>query len=89
MQRAFLYNVENAELQQAIEVQFSGQLRYVGVNEQHVFIISTLELNVYDWASGLCVLSIPAGRLPWGFYANLKTPWRSVEETSNHGKLGF
>jgi hypothetical protein len=85
----FLYDVKNAELQETIEVRFSGQLRYIGVNEQHVFIVSTLELNVYDRVSGLCVLSIPAGRLPWGIYANPKTPWTSVEETSNHGELGF
>lgn len=88
-QRAFLYDVETAELQQTIEVQSSGQLRYVDVSEQHVFIVSTLELNVYDRANGLRVLSIPAGRLPWGFYSSPKNQWRSAEGTSNHGELGF
>jgi hypothetical protein len=88
-QRAFLYDVEKAELQQTIEVQFSGQLRYVDISEQHVFTVSTLELNVYDRANGLRVLSIPAGRLPWGFYASPKNQWRSAEGTFNHGELRF
>jgi hypothetical protein len=73
-QRAFLYDVEKAELQQTIGVETSGQLRYVDVSEQHIFIVSILQLNVYDRANGSCVLSIPAGRLPWGFYAKSGEP---------------
>ena len=88
-QRAFLYDIEKAELQQTIEVETSGQLRYVDLSEQHIFIVSILRLNVYDRASGSCVLSIPAGRLPWGFYANPENQWRRAEWASNHGELCF
>ncbi|KAF9643602.1 hypothetical protein BDM02DRAFT_3123197 [Thelephora ganbajun] len=89
--KAFLYGVEKAELQQTIELHTFGseQLRYVDVSNQHIFIVSALHLNVYDRANGSHVLSIPAGRLPWDFYASPKNQWRCAEETSNHGELGF
>jgi len=88
---AFLYDVRKAELQQTIEVHSFGfgQLRYVDISEQHVFVISTLRLSVYDRTSGSNVLSIDAGRLPWGSYASLENQWRCTENTFNHGELGF
>ena len=89
IQKAFLYNVENAELQQTIEIHSIGRLRYVDVSEQHIFIISTLQLNVYRRADGLRVLTIDAGRLPWGFYATTANQLRRTEETFNYGELGF
>jgi len=91
VQRAFLYDVEKAELQQIIEVHALGfgQLRYVDVSEQHIFIVSNRRLNVYDRANGSCVLSIPAGRLPWDFYASPENQWRRTENTFNDGELGF
>ena len=86
---AFLYDVEQAELQDSFEVHCRGQLRYVDVNERHVFIVSSLEFNVYDRANGSRVLRIQSGRLPWGFYANPENQWRRTEETFNDGELGF
>jgi len=88
-ERAFLYDIEKAELQQTVGVETSGQLRYVDVSEQHIFIVSAPRLNVYDRANGSCVLSIPAGRLPWGFYASPENQWKRTEEASNHGELCF
>lgn len=88
-QRAFLYDIEKAELRQTIDIQTRGQLRYVDVGEQHIFIVSTLQLNVYDRENGSCVLSIPAGRRPWSFYASPENQWRRAEETSDHGELCF
>jgi len=89
--RAFLYDVRKAELQQTIEVNLfdHGQLRYADVSEKHVFVVSTLRLNVYDRADGSNVLSIDAGKMPWGFYASLENQWRRAEDTFNHGELGF
>ncbi|KAF9642594.1 hypothetical protein BDM02DRAFT_3176644 [Thelephora ganbajun] len=91
VQKAFLYDVEKAELQQTIELQpfGSGRLRYVDISDQHVFIVSTLQLDVYDRANGSRVLTIPAGRLPWNFYASPENQWRRTEETFNDGELGF
>ena len=88
-QRAYLYDIEKAELQQTIGVETSGQLRYVDISEQHIFVVSILRLNVYDRANGSCVLSIPAGRLPWGFYASPENQWRRTDQASNHGELRF
>lgn len=88
-QKAYLYDVEKAELQQTIEVQTSGQLRYVDISEQHIFIVSIFQLNVYDRANRSCVLSIAAGRLPWGAYAHPRNQWRRTEEAFNHGELCF
>ena len=88
-QRVFLYDVEQGELREDFPVNTVGQLRYVDVNEKHMFIVSTLELNVYDRANGTCVLSINAGRLPWGYYASPENQWRRAEETPNDGELGF
>lgn len=88
-QRAFLYDVEKAELQQSIAVETSGQLRYVDISERHIFIVSILKLNVYDRANGSCVLSIPAGRLPWGFYATPENQWRRSEHVYDDGELYF
>jgi len=90
-QRAFLYDVEKAELRQTIEMHAlgPGHLRYVDVSEQHIFIVTNRRLNVYDRANGSCVLSIPAGRLPWDFYASPENQWRCTEDTFNDGELGF
>jgi len=88
-QKAFLYNVEDAELQQTIEIHSLGPLRYVDISEEHVFIISNLQLNVYRRANGLHVLSIDSGRLPWGFYATPGNQLRRTEEILNYGELGF
>jgi len=88
-QKAFLYNVENAELQQTIQIRSRGQLRYVDVNEQHVFIVSTLQLNVYHRADGLHILSIDAGRQPWHFYASPANQLKRAEDTFNYGELSF
>jgi len=89
IQKAFLFDVETAELQQTIEIHSIGRLRYVDVSEQHIFVISTLQLNVYRRADGLRVLSIDAGRLPWAFYATPANQLRCAEETFNYGELGF
>ncbi|KAF9642592.1 hypothetical protein BDM02DRAFT_2028860 [Thelephora ganbajun] len=91
VQKAFLYDVEKAELQQTIELQpfGSGRLRYVDISDQHVLIVSTLQLDVYDRANGSRVLTIPAGRLPWNFYASPENQWRRTEEVFNDGELGF
>jgi len=88
-QTAYLYDVEKAELQQTIVVQTSGQLRYVDLSERHIFIVSILQLSVYDRANSSCVLSIPAGRQPWGFYAYPINQWRRTEEPSKSGELSF
>ena len=63
-QRAYLYDVEKAELQQTIAVQTSEQPHYVEISDQHAFVVSTLQLNVYDRVDSSCVLSIPAESLP-------------------------
>lgn len=89
-QKAFLFDVGKGELQQTIEVvATTGRLRYVDISEQHVFIVCSLQLSVYDRATGSGVLAIPAGRQPWDFYANPENQWRRTEETLNHGELGF
>lgn len=89
-QRAFLFDVEIAELRQTIELDaLAGSLRYVDVSDQHVFIVSTLRLDVYDRATGSRVLSIPAGRQPWDFYAAPENQWRRARETFSHGELSL
>lgn len=88
-QKVFLYDVEQAELEQDFPVHTNGQLRYVDVDKRHMFIVSTLELNVYDRVNGSCVLCIKAGRLPWGFYASQENQWGRAGETFNDGELGF
>lgn len=87
--RALLYNVEKAELEQIIEVHVPGNVEYLDVSERHMFIVSHIQLTVYDRVSGLRVLSIPSGRLPWDFYATPENQWRRTEEALNHGELGF
>lgn len=87
--RASLYDVERAELEQIIEVHVPGKVDYLDVSEQHVFIVSYIQLSVYDRASGVHVLSIPSGRLPWDFYASPENQWRRTKRTFNHGELGF
>ena len=89
VQRAFLYDIEKAELRQTIDVQIQGQLRYVDISELHIFIVGTLQLNVYGRESGSCVLSIPAGRRPWNFYASPENQWRRTEDTADYGELCF
>lgn len=86
---AFLYDIEKAELEQSIEVHVPGRVGYIDVSEHHVFIISRIQLTVYDRVSGLCVLCIPSGRLPWDFYASPENQLRCTEETFSHGELGF
>lgn len=88
-QRAFLFDIEKAELQQTIQVDAPTGLQYVDVSDQHVFIVSNDRLNVYDRANGSRVLSIPGGSQPWDFYATPGNQWRRTEESFNHGELGF
>ena len=89
-EKAFLFDVEKAELQQTIVMDTpTGILQYVDISDQHVFIVGTLLLNVYDRESRSLVLSIPAGPQPWDFYATLENQWRRTEETFNHGELGL
>lgn len=89
-QRAFLFDVEKAELRQTISVDAStGVLRYVDSSDQHVFIVNSDQLSVYDRATGSLVLCIPAGRQPCDFYATPENQLRRTEETFNHGELGF
>jgi hypothetical protein len=84
--RAHLYDIEKAQLQETIEVHTLGRVDF---SEQHVFIINSLLLDVYDRATFSHVLSIPAGRQPWDFYASPENQWRRTEETWNHSELGF
>ena len=89
-QRAFLFDVEKAELQQTIElVALTGRLRYVDLSDQHVFIVCTLQLSIYDRTTSSRVLTIPGGRQPWDFYASPENQWRRTEQSLNHGELGF
>lgn len=88
-QKAFLYDVEKAELQQTIAVKTSGRLRYVDLSEHHIFLVSLLQVTIYDRGNGSCVLSIPAGRLPWDFYATPENQWRRTEAASDNGELCF
>jgi hypothetical protein len=87
--RALLYDIEKAELQQTIEAHIVGCVQNVDVSEQHVFLVGPFRLVVYDRVSGLRVLSIPAGRLPWDFYASPENQWRRTVNPSNDGELGF
>lgn len=87
--KVFLYDIEKAELEQIIETRVPGRVEYIDVSEQHVFIVSHIQLTVYDRVSGLPVLDIPSGRLPWDFYASPENQWRRTEEASDHGELGF
>jgi hypothetical protein len=89
-QRALLFDVEKAELRQTIEVDaLTGMLQYVDISDQHVFIVSTHQLDEYDRATGSRVLCIPAGSQPWDFYATPENQWKRTEDTFNHGELGF
>jgi hypothetical protein len=90
-QRAFLYDIEKAELQKTIEVGSHGfgNVRYVDINEKHIFLVRPFQLTVYDQATSSLVLSIPAGRLPCDFYANPEDQLIRTEEALNHGELGF
>ena len=87
--KAFLYDIKKAGLQQTIEMDVLGRVRYIDVSKQHVFILSPFQLSVYDRVSGVRVLSIPSGQLPWDFYASPENQWRRTEQTFNHDKLGF
>jgi hypothetical protein len=87
--RVFLYDVERAELEQIIEAHVPGRVRYIDASVQHVFIVSHIQLTVYDRVSGLHALSIPSGRLPWDFYANPGNQWRCTDEVFSRGELGF
>jgi hypothetical protein len=87
--RAFLFDIETAELQQTITMHALERLQYIDLSDQHLFIVSALLLEVYDRATGSRVLSIPAGRQPWNFYASPENQWRRAGETLNHGELGF
>jgi len=89
---AFLYDVEKAELQQTIQVHSPdfGQLRYVDFSEQHVLVLGTRKLNIYDRPSGSHVLTIPAGpRPPRDLYASTENRWRRTTNISNNGELAF
>ena len=89
-QRASLFDVEKGELQQTIVLgALPGRLRYVDLSDQHIFIVCTHQLGVYDRTTGSRVLFIPSGRQPWDFYASPENQWRRTEETLNHGELGF
>ena len=90
-QTAFLYDIERAELQQTIEVGAYGfgDIRYVDISEHHIFVVHALQLNVYDQATGLLVLTIPAGRQPFDYHASPENQLIRTEETLNHGELGF
>ena len=81
-QTAFLYDIEKAELQQTIEVDVVrvGEVRYVDLSVHHVLIVRPLQLNVYDRATGLPVLSIPAGRRSWDFYACSENRWECIKQ---------
>ena len=87
--RALLYDVEKAELEQTIEVNITGKVEYLEVSDKHVFILSYIQLTVCDRVSGLRVLNIPSGRLPWNFYASPENQWRRMERSFNHGEAGF
>lgn len=89
-QKAFLFDVEKAELRQTIGLNaLTGILRYVDISDKHVFIVSTDRLDVYDRATGSRVLFIPAGRQPWDFYATRENQWRRTAYSFNHGELNF
>lgn len=89
-QRALLFDVEKAELRQTIEVDgYTGVLRYVDISDQHLFIVCTHQLSIYDRGTGSRVLCIPAGRQSWDFYATPENQLRRTEATLNHGELGF
>ena len=88
--KAFLYDIEKAELQQVIGVdEHIDYLRHVDLSDQHIFIVRTLQLSVYDRVTGLSVLSIPAGRQSWDFYASLENQRGCTEHTVNHGELSL
>lgn len=88
---AFLYDIGKAELEEEIGMDGRniGHLRHVDLSDQHIFIVRTLQLSVYDRVTGSPVLSIPAGRQSWDFYASPENQWGCTEHTFNHGELGF
>lgn len=88
---AFLYDVEKGELQQTIEIETYGfgDVRDADISEQHIFIVRVLQLNVYDRATGLLVLTIPAGRESFDFHASPENQLVRAEAISNHGEIGF
>lgn len=88
-QTALLYDIEKAELQQIVEIDTHGfgDVQYVDINEEHMFVVRALQLNVYERATGSLVLSIPAGRQL--FDASPRNQLIRTEETLNHGELGF
>lgn len=85
--KAFLYDVESAELKRTIDISAPGQLRYVDVSERHVFIISTLQLNVYLRANGSHILSLDGGKQPRDFYASPANQYETCNR--GQGELGF
>lgn len=87
--KAFLYDIEKADLEQIIEVEIPGKVQYIDLSEQHVFIVSHIQLTVYNRVSGSQVLSIPSGRRPWDFYATPENQWRRTEDVFNDGELSF
>jgi len=90
--KAFLYDVEKAELQRTIQVNSpdSGQLRYVDFSEKHVLVLGTRKLDIYDRPSGSHVLTIPAGpRPPRDLFASAENRWRRAGKISNNGELAF
>lgn len=90
-QLAFLYNVERAELEQTIELDAYGlgDIRHVDMSEQHLFFVRVLQLNVYDRATSSLLLTIPAGRQPFDFYASPEDQLIRTEGSFNYGELGF
>lgn len=90
-QTALLYDIEKAELQETIDIYTYGfgDVRHVDISEQHIFVVRALQLNVYDRATSTLVLTIPAGRQPFDFYASPENQLIRTEETLGHGELGF
>jgi len=88
-QRASFYSIERAELQQTIQVDIREVLRHADASERHLFIVSAFQLTVYDRASGSRILTIPAGRLPWDYYASPENQWRYTEGTPDNYEPSF
>lgn len=90
-QMVFLYDIEKAELQQAIEVDdvHPRVAHYVDLSEHHILNACALRVDVYDRETGSLLLSIPAGTQPWDCYARPENQWGCVEQTLDHGELSF